>query len=965
MKQFKRTLAIALVFVMVISILPMSVFAVETPTIKVSNATGKAGDEVTVTVEFANNPGFFASTFSVSYDETRLEKVEYITNSTIGVTWTTQGNNFLFENQAMEDTTYNGQILELKFKIKEDAPAGDAEVKIVNWLASDIDMNQVDFESVPGKVTVEAEEVEPVVAKVNGEAADIQFVDNYYNNLDAYLLNVEADAKIVTLDIAKVNENWNLLTTDYAEFALGGGNLPAGATYADGVLTIDLTTFNHPCDLLSASDYGVEEREAGQYEVYLEHPSYGTADFWSYAILINQEVIEEEPEPVVAKVDGEAADIQFVDNYYNNLDAYLLNVEADAKIVTLDIAKVNENWNLLTTDYAEFALGGGNLPAGATYADGVLTIDLTTFNHPCDLLSASDYGVEEREAGQYEVYLEHPSYGTADFWSYAILINQEVIEEEPVAPGYTFATSADVTAENDGQATVHVKVSGHSNPEVTSYNAYDITLTFDSTKLELVDYAGAVKNDGGSVTVNGNEIRIVGCGENKAIGSNVVDLIFKTKAEGAANVTVSKVQVSDKNESIKADAPEASAQHAEGDNTADETPDVSVVIVPYTVNKPDFISGELKVLHGDNYTFSYTDTTNYTYSDLVVKVGGTVVTPSESNGVYTITNVTGAVEITATQTPNSYDVTKPENVEGPDKATYGEDYIFAVTPSKDDMAIDTVKVTDKNGNEISYTINENGEYVIAGSSITGEFTITVTEKEKMTTIKFTGIEETEIEGGLTQAAEIGKDFTFKLIKQEEMDYIVKVGDKTLKEKDGAYTIPAELVVKGEVTVNIEKVDNSIPTVDVQKYIDLDGKVMFLVTAKWRDNVLAWGENTMFYSERYSINGEAGAYCWLVLSTEELNTVADVKLYALNTIKAAGEGATATTIKYNFDVNGTTVADVNDAQLVYDMYNAHYMDFTDDLPMLKFLEADVQTDMELNTQDVATIINAIVSGAMPA
>jgi hypothetical protein len=55
-------------------------------------------------------------------------------------------------------------------------------------------------------------------------------------------------------------------------------------------------------------------------------------------------------------------------------------------------------------------------------------------------------------------------------------------------------------------------------------------------------------------------------------------------------------------------------------------------------------------------------------------------------------------------------------------------------------------------------------------------------------------------------------------------------------------------------------------------------------------------------------------------------------------------------------------DVNDAQLAYDMYNASYMEFTDTLPMWKFLEADMENDGKLDTKDVAAIISYIVSGA---
>lgn len=561
-------------------------------------------------------------------------------------------------------------------------------------------------------------------------------------------------------------------------------------------------------------------------------------------------------------------------------------------------------------------------------------------------------------------------------------------EAEPVqTPGYRFATSADVSAENGGTAVVHVNITGHSDPTINYYNAYDITLTFDNTKLELATdeydnfiYTGAVKEDGGSVTVDGNKIRIIGCGATKyfapAEGQLKADelaaLTFNVIGEGAANVTIDKVQVSDKEESVKEDAPEATPKHDENDSAADETPDVSVVVVPYSVTKPDFVSGNDKILHGETYTFSYTDTTNYTYSGLTVTVGGVAVENlvADENGVYTIENVTGAIEITATQTPNSYDVTKPENVAGPNKATYGTPYIFTVTPSAEGMVIDTVTVKYADGSEVPCTINDNGEYVLAGTDITGAFTITVTEKEPAptkTNVTFRGIEESEIEGGLTQEADIGKVFTFQLNKVEGFKYTVKVGETELtesEETEGQYTIPAELVVKGGVAVTIEKVDNTKPVVDVAEYISLDRKVMYLVTAKWGDRVLAYGEDTMFWSDKYTVTGEteAGAYCWLVLSTDEMNTVELVKAAAEAAIVEAAEGTTATSVKYNFDINGTTKVDVNDAQLAYDMYNASYMEFSENLPMLKFLEADMETDAKLDTKDVAAIISYIVSGA---
>lgn len=400
---------------------------------------------------------------------------------------------------------------------------------------------------------------------------------------------------------------------------------------------------------------------------------------------------------------------------------------------------------------------------------------------------------------------------------------------------------------------------------------------------------------------------------------------------------------------------------AEENSDVDETNDVSAIVDPFSVEKPEFVSGSDNVPDGGTYTFSYADTTNYTYSDLKITMGGTEVIPAEADGMYILENVTGTVVITVTQIPNSYEVTKHGCVEGPEKAVYGVDYVFSVASDKEATAIDSLKIAQEDGTEISYTILENGEYVIKGTDIAGAFAITVIEQTEMTTLTFQGIEESEIEGGLSQTAEVGKAFNFRLIKVEGCDYTVRVGEFALEEQDGIYMISAELVGKEPVTVNIEKLDTNVARVDVYEYINLNGRIMFLIAARWGDSLLAYGEESMFYSEKYTVTGEekAGAYCWLVVSTDEINTVDQVKAAAERTIVEAAEDTNATSLTYDCDINGTARVDVNDAQLAYDMYNASYMEFTETLPMRKFLEADLDGSMNLGIQDVVAITNCIV------
>ena len=1016
----KKTISLLLAIVMVLSLIPITAFAAETATISFNTTFTEemtVGDTFTVTANLANNPGCASMTltlkwnedvvkfngFAMEYDEDMEEYV--LVTDVFEKVWTPDVNHSYGTLGAFRNTNTKreGVLFVANFEI---IGSGDLELGLKDADKSEFEMTSQDTSAVP--VTIDFSAIEDLTVAGSGnegatipegapftaittDAGDVIAIEQQddVNGVPYYIVTIPEDAEtayvtapdqLIMEDMTsgevqatayayELENNWNQLFISYNYEESEDGPVVEIPMYMvasdwsgevelcfvedeDGYLThaFGIEDSSYACPGIISFRYGTASEggeEVPTYKITVQQTTGGTVAVYNEA---GEEITEAEADEYVLVQVDTATGYKFKYVTVNGEGVELMNGFFKMPAEDVTVSAVFEEVH--TCEYKEVT-AEAFLKQGATCKSGAVYYKSCT----CGAKSEQTFISGDPVACVYE--------NSVCKWCGAA--------EPVVTPGFRFATSADVSAENGGTAVVKVMITGHSDPNVTKYNAYDITLTYDNDKLDYQDYAGAVLSDNGEVEVDeeNGTIRIVGCGADKDFGTEIAALTFKTKAEGEATVTIDKVQVSDKNESVKEDAPEATPKHEDNDSEADETPNISVVVVPYSVTKPDFISGNDKILHGEDYTFSYSDTTNYTYSDLTVKVGGVAVEnlTADENGVYTIANVTGAIEITATQTPNSYDVTKPENVTGDDKATYGTDYVFTVTPSKEDMAIDTVTVKDADGNEVPYTVNENGEYVIAGTDITGAFTITVTEKEKMTTITFSGIEEDEIDGGkLTMAAEIGKDFTFKLIKKEGFDYTVKVGETELtesKEVAGQYTIPAEQVVKGGVTVAIEKVDNTKATVDVTEYINLDGKTMFLVTAKWGEKVLAYGEEgTMFWSDKYTVTGEeeAGAYCWLVVSNDEMNTIDLVKAAAEAAIAEAAEGATATNVKYNYDINGTTKVDVNDAQLAYDMYNASYMEFTDNLPMLKFLEADVKTDSKLDTQDVAAIISFIVSGA---
>jgi len=113
---------------------------------------------------------------------------------------------------------------------------------------------------------------------------------------------------------------------------------------------------------------------------------------------------------------------------------------------------------------------------------------------------------------------------------------------------------------------------------------------------------------------------------------------------------------------------------------------------------------------------------------------------------------------------------------------------------------------------------------------------------------------------------------------------------------------------------------------------------------------------MFWSTKY--NG----YAYLVLVGENAELLA--KETAAPMIGAAK--ATATEIGYDGNVNksATGNVDVNDAQLVYDFYNAKYSDLNDQVTIDKMLRADMNANADkatygLTVSDVAAVM-AIVN-----
>lgn len=512
--------------------------------------------------------------------------------------------------------------------------------------------------------------------------------------------------------------------------------------------------------------------------------------------------------------------------------------------------------------------------------------------------------------------------------------------EAPAFTGYAVSASEDKAVAVGENAEVKVAVS-NSNSAVTAYNAYDLTMTYDTDKLTYVSCTAADEN--AVVTEDAGTIRVIGFGDDKNLDTPAATLTFRAKGVGDAEVKLTAAKVDIGSQAISNDAPAAFL--------LDDT--TVIKVTGYTVTLGEGLSGESTVAPGADYTFTAIDADNYDYVISATMGGETTTANDNGDGTYTIPNVTGNLVINAAMTPKSYNVTVEGigagDVTAADKATYNTDYTFTVTEDGNYTYNTTVTV---GGKTYSLGAPENGKYTIPGTDIKGDIVITVTKTVKPSSV--VSVTKPDYVKGNDTATK-GQDYDFTVEKEEGYDYsepTIKIGgqdvtDKLVKNDDGSYTIPGSTIT-GNITIEVTK--TAAVTVDVTEYITLNGKVMYLVTASGNfaeGQVAKYDGMSMFFSEKYN------AYAYLVISADNLEAV---KAEAAAKVKVA-EGTSAGTVDYSGDVNGTKVIDVNDAQLTYDMYNTKYSSF-DVVSMLKFLNADVSGDKTVNVSDATAIVNLI-------
>lgn len=540
------------------------------------------------------------------------------------------------------------------------------------------------------------------------------------------------------------------------------------------------------------------------------------------------------------------------------------------------------------------------------------------------------------------------------------------VKEKTTATGYTAELSTWYTQREVGQTlTLPIYITS-SEASVTTWNAATVKIKYDPRYVSLSDMqqfglqASEVYDDktNGVVTISryGDSVE---CGNGNG---TFFMAVFDCNAVGVANFQLTEARVDLQDNANVQDAPQATVK---GDLF------IQIGTPTYKVSGAEQeLRYEPTAEAGKDFIINMQEGYVVKGLDVHYKVGGKDYTASwdadENTFIIPAQHVTGDIELYVSY--HSYNITKTgsgaADVTLPQQVlNYKADYTF--TLAKKDGYAYTVKVT-IGGQEVTCTVNEAGtEYTIPGDKILGDTVVAVTRTKEASQITFTGSTD-DLVGEVSRSAPVGQDFTFTLTKDADYEYTVSAkyteSGETVPVTDngnGTYTIEGKYITGDDISITVSKI-SPLDKFDfsVYEYVKVDGgKSAFLILANVKSGetlgegkVPAYDGSNMYtdMSGRYD-----HAYSWLVFSDSTAATLlADVKNHIT---LVTGE---AKSYKSNNDVNYTGTADINDAQLVYNIYNAKYDSF-DVVEMKMFLSADINGDKQVNSLDASAIARGTV------
>ena len=452
------------------------------------------------------------------------------------------------------------------------------------------------------------------------------------------------------------------------------------------------------------------------------------------------------------------------------------------------------------------------------------------------------------------------------------------------------------------------------------------------------------------------------------------------------------------------------------------TMDVKGKTFNVTLN-PDEAEGADKATYGEDYTFTVKkadDGKAYNY-DVWAEIDGKDYKPTgpDENGKYTIpgAEIKGDIKITVDKTivPEEGYVavkvtgTAKDDVNAAETTKKNADFTFTVTKTEGYAYIAEVSIGADNiqqGSEfLTFVDSEDGltrTYTLKGEKVTNTILITM-NKLKEHKVNVTVSDKYEIKAQWEPTALDGENYTFTVAGFKGVyDLIAKVTEngetKEIKLDRAALgtstrsnvTCTVENV-KGDLDIQLSfKANQEYVAVKVSKFVELDDKTVFLIATRTKpgfarglmlDTYDGYGmyQEQNLYKDQFEATtvGSVMTNAWLVIVDKDVPFTVDDALAKLTytnrhrTDNANVQLPLPVGRASSTDVNGSGKVDVNDAQLIFDIYNGVYQTFCKTnrtgstyvepqigATMTKFLCADVNKDMKVTLNDAAALVDLI-------
>jgi len=151
MNKLKQCLSLFLSIAILLTVaFSTTVYAVNNFEISLTESVGAPAEEVSLNIVLKGNPGFNALNIALSYNDEyfQLKNIE----NKVSSLYMSKGSSIVWD--GAENHAEDGVLATVTFAIADNAPAGEYEIKLIFWGASNEDFEEVSANAISGKITV-------------------------------------------------------------------------------------------------------------------------------------------------------------------------------------------------------------------------------------------------------------------------------------------------------------------------------------------------------------------------------------------------------------------------------------------------------------------------------------------------------------------------------------------------------------------------------------------------------------------------------------------------------------------------------------------------------------------------------------------------------------------------------------------------------------------------------------------